>query len=97
MQAAPMIPPVQQKSTAAAVVLSFLWLGAGHLYLGRIPAGLVLAVYTAVLALMALSLIGFIIAFPIWLVSVAIVMSLAAAATASVNREAALMHQQYHG
>lgn len=87
-QAPQVLPPTQQKSAAVAVLLSFLWLGAGHLYLGRIPAGILLAIYGAILALMMFSLIGFIIAFPIWAVSVVIVMVMAAAATGSVNREA---------
>lgn len=68
------------KSAGLAVVLSFLWLGAGHLYAGRIGSGVALVIYEFILLMIAVTGLGLIVAVPLWLVSAPIVMVTAASA-----------------
>jgi TM2 domain-containing membrane protein YozV len=77
---------VAAKSAGVAVLLTVLWMGAGHLYAGRIGAGIALMVFDFVLGLIALTGLGLIIAFPVWLVSCAIAAYLATEAVATFNR-----------
>ncbi len=79
---------VPLKSKGIAVLLTFLWLGAGHLYAGRIATGIPLLVIDAFLVLIALTGIGFIIAFPVWLMLFLVVAPLSAAAVDRANRAA---------
>jgi TM2 domain-containing membrane protein YozV len=77
---------VAPKSAGLAVLLSFLWLGAGHLYANRIGAGIALMVYEAFLALLSFSIVGLVISVPLWFISVIVVMILAANAANDFNR-----------
>jgi TM2 domain-containing membrane protein YozV len=83
---APMVPMVTAKSAGIAVLLSFLWLGAGHLYANRTTAGILLIVYDTFLVLLSITLVGAIVAVPLWLISAPIVMVLAANAANDFNR-----------
>ncbi len=76
------------KSKGIAVLLTFLWLGAGHLYAGRIATGIPLLIIDAFLLLIALTGIGFIIAFPVWLILFLIAAPLSAAAVEKANSAA---------
>lgn len=89
---APYGPPVQPvagvpaKSAGIAVLLSFIWLGAGHLYANEVGLGIGLIVYDAFLVILALTLIGAIVAVPLWFISAPIVMYLAAQAADNFNQ-----------
>ena len=74
------------KSAALAVFLTFLWLGMGHLYAGRITTGIVLALIDVVLVMLAFSFIGLIIAFPVWCLLFLIAAPLSAMAVGEANR-----------
>ncbi len=76
------------KSAALAVFLTFLWLGLGHLYAGRIATGIVLALVDLVLVMLAFSLVGLIIAFPIWCILFIIAAPLSAMAAGKANGNA---------
>ncbi len=76
---------VAAKSPGIAVLLSFIWLGAGHLYAGQVGLGVALMVFDAFLVLLAFTLIGLIIAVPLWLISAPIVMVLAYSAAKRFN------------
>lgn len=61
----------EEKSVGLALFLNFLWPGAGHLYAGvRTGLGITFCILNAVAFLLALTIIGIIIAFPMWLVMV---------------------------
>ncbi len=81
-------PPVvvAAKSPGVAVLLSFIWLGAGHLYANKTGLGVALMVYDACLVVLALSLIGLILALPLWLISAPFVMWHAASSANAFNR-----------
>jgi TM2 domain-containing membrane protein YozV len=85
-----MTMPGQAKSPGLAVLFTFLWLGAGHLYVGQVGAGVGFAVVNGILVLLSLSLIGLIVAFPIWLIIAPIAMVLSATAAGSHNRRLGL-------
>ena len=68
------------KSAALAVFFTFLWLGMGHLYVGRIGAGIAFALIDLVLVFLAFTGIGFIVAFPLWCLLFIIAAPLAAIA-----------------
>jgi TM2 domain-containing membrane protein YozV len=76
---------VPAKSPGVAVLLTFLWLGAGHLYAGRTGTGVALLVYGGLLWLLCLTLIGALIGVPLWLVSVPLAMVMAARAARDSN------------
>jgi len=59
---------VESKSAGIAILLTFLWLGAGHLYLNRINSGLILLMGNLFLWILVMTFFGIIIAFPLWLV-----------------------------
>jgi hypothetical protein len=69
-------------------VLSLLWLGLGHLYAGKPVVGVLLMIYDLVLALIAVTGVGLIVAVPVWLVSALVVAILAANAAANSGRRA---------
>lgn len=77
---------VPAKSAGVAVLLSLLWLGAGHLYAGRIGTGIALIVFDLLLAVLALTGIGLVIAFPVWLMAFLVTAVLAANAASAFNR-----------
>jgi len=76
------------KSAALAVFLTFLWLGAGHLYAGRIATGILLLLVEGVLVLLALTGVGLIIALPVWFILFICAAPLAAQAVGKANRGA---------
>jgi TM2 domain-containing membrane protein YozV len=82
---------ITPKSPGIAVLLSFLWLGAGHLYCNRIGVGIALMIWDAFLILLSLTLIGWIISGPLWVVSVIPVMILAAKAATKSNERNGLI------
>jgi TM2 domain-containing membrane protein YozV len=77
---------VAAKSTGIAVLLSVLWVGAGNLYAGSIGTGVALMLFDGLLALLALTGFGLIIAFPIWLVTCIVATVLAVNSVSSFNR-----------
>jgi TM2 domain-containing membrane protein YozV len=70
---APYPPPALHvfpaKSPGIGVLLSFLWLGAGHLYVGKIGLGIGLIVFDFFLVLLSLIPFIWILTFPIWLIA----------------------------
>jgi TM2 domain-containing membrane protein YozV len=68
-----------------AVLLSFLWLGAGHLYAGQIGVGVALLITDFFLWLISFTLIGLIVTIPIWLILAPIAMITSANAVSSYN------------
>lgn len=74
------------KSVGVAVVLSFFWLGAGHIYAGKTGVGIALALFDGLLVLLALTGIGLIISFPMWIIATPVTMALAASAVNRANR-----------
>jgi TM2 domain-containing membrane protein YozV len=74
------------KSVGVAVVLSFFWLGAGHIYAGRTGSGIALAIFDGFLVLLGITGIGMIVALPVWLLCTPLVMVLAASAAKQFNR-----------
>jgi TM2 domain-containing membrane protein YozV len=78
-------PAGPPKSVGVAVVLSLLWLGAGHLYAGRTGTGVALAIFNGFLVLLGLTFIGMFIALPLWLLSAPVVMALSASAVKESN------------
>jgi len=76
---------VQAKSPGIAVLLS-IWLGGGQLYVGQIAAGVCLLIWHFFLIFVTFTLIGLIVAVPLWLISFAIVASLAASEANNYNR-----------
>jgi hypothetical protein len=67
-----MAPP-SPKSSGIAILLSFLWPGAGHLYVGAdYPGGsndkaIIFMILSGVCFLLSLTLVGLVISFPLWL------------------------------
>jgi TM2 domain-containing membrane protein YozV len=59
---------VNPKSAGLAVFFTFLWLGVGHLYVNRIGTGVALLVVDLLLWALAWTVVGWVLAFPIWLV-----------------------------
>lgn len=77
---------VTAKSAGLAVLLTIVWLGAGHLYAGRVATGIALMLFDSILVLLAFSLLGIIIAVPVWIVAAPITMVFAASAASAFNR-----------
>ncbi|WP_018505846.1 hypothetical protein [Parafrankia discariae] len=75
----PLPYPVRQtvRSAGLAVLLSFLWPGLGHLYVGRVGVGIALLCTELAMVVISLTVIGLIVAVP-----VGIIVLVAAAATA---------------
>jgi TM2 domain-containing membrane protein YozV len=82
----PAITVVAAKSAAIAAVLSFFWLGLGHLYANRIGVGIALMIYDAFLVILGITFVGLVLAIPLWLISTPLVMYLSARAAADFNR-----------
>lgn len=74
------------RSAGVAVLLSILWLGAGHLYANRITAGVLLMIYDLFLVFLMIVPFGWIVAIPVWMISVVIVAVLAASAAGRPDR-----------
>jgi len=64
---------VSAKSPGIAVLLSVLWLGAGHLYVGQIGLGIGLMVFDFLLFLLSLTGVGLFISIAAWLISFVII------------------------
>ena len=73
------------KSAGIAVLLTVLWLGAGHLYANRVAAGVILIICDFILWAMALSFVLAIVAIPVYLVLVVVSAILAAQAANDFN------------
>lgn len=82
----PTIAVVSAKSAAIAAVLSFFWLGLGHLYANRVGVGIALMFYDMFLVVLGITFIGLILAIPLWLISTPLVMYLSARAATDFNR-----------
>ncbi|MDP9406859.1 MAG: hypothetical protein M3P95_02950 [Actinomycetota bacterium] len=78
--------PRSARSAGIAVLLSVVWIGAGHLYAGRTDLGAALLVYHMVLLLVSVTGVGLILTVPMWLVSAPLVAVLAARAVVLDNR-----------
>lgn len=67
------VAPPSPKSSGIAILLSFLWPGAGHLYVGAdYPGGsndkaIIFMVLSGVCFLLSLTLVGLVVSFPLWL------------------------------
>src|SRR3954466_13291431 len=57
------------KTPGIAVLLSMLWLGAGHFYANRNVTGVFLALADLLLVMISFTGFGFLLTFPIWLVT----------------------------
>ncbi|WP_433265444.1 hypothetical protein ACQPZF_37960 [Actinosynnema sp. CS-041913] len=77
---------VTAKSSGIAVLLSFLWLGAGNLYAGQTVLGIILIIANFPLVIIAMTVFGLIIAFPIWLVLAIVGMVMAAQGAKDFNQ-----------
>jgi TM2 domain-containing membrane protein YozV len=77
-----------QKSVALAVILSIIWLGLGHLYLGRIATGIILAITDLILVFIAFTWVGLFVAIPAWAILIPVVTILAGVAAQNQNRAA---------
>jgi TM2 domain-containing membrane protein YozV len=66
---APPLHVVPAKSPGLGVLLSFLWLGAGHLYIGKIGLGVGLIVFDFFLVLLSIIPFIWVLTFPIWLIT----------------------------
>lgn len=86
----PAITVVAAKSAAIAAVLSFFWLGLGHLYANRIGVGIALMIYDMFLVILGITFVGLILAIPLWLISTPLVMYLSTRAAADFNRRSGL-------
>jgi hypothetical protein len=83
---APVALPPEPKSAGVAMFLSFLWPGAGHLYLEDTGAkAIVFTVVSALCFLLSLSIIGLVISVPVWLGCAIYTMIDTSSATARFN------------
>ncbi len=78
--------PRSARSAGIAVLLSVVWIGAGHLYAGRTDLAAALLAYHMVLLLVSVTGVGLILTVPMWLVSAPLVAVLAARAVVLDNR-----------
>ncbi|MCW3101320.1 MAG: hypothetical protein JWL77_6938 [Chthonomonadaceae bacterium] len=62
-----MVLPAQPKSSGVAIILSFLWPGAGHLYAADNDKAIAFLVISAICFLISLTIIGLVITIPVWL------------------------------
>jgi TM2 domain-containing membrane protein YozV len=71
------------KSPGVAVLLSLIWFGFGHLYADQTRAGIGLIVFDIFLGILAITVVGLVVAIPLWLVSLPFVLH---SAYQAVNR-----------
>ncbi len=76
---------VAPKSPGIAVLLTLLWLGAGHLYANRVATGLVLMALDLVLVLMSFSVFMLVFTIPVWVIAVPVTMIFASRAVHDFN------------
>lgn len=76
---------VSPKSAGIAVLLTFLFLGAGHLYANRVTTGVILIISEVLLAILSATGIGLIVTIPIYVILLPIAMLLAASAAKNFN------------
>ncbi|NUT49922.1 MAG: hypothetical protein HOV94_21820 [Saccharothrix sp.] len=67
---------VTAKNPGIAVLLSLLWLGAGNLYAGQTTLGVILVLVNFPLILLAMTVLGLIVAFPVWVILVIVSVAL---------------------
>lgn len=79
----PMAPP---KSPGLAAFPSFLWLGVGNVYAGQTGLGIALLLVNIPLVILGWTVIGMLVAFPLWLIAVVISMVTAAQAASAFNQ-----------
>jgi TM2 domain-containing membrane protein YozV len=77
---------VAAKSPGLAAFLSFLWLGVGNLYAGQTALGVVFLLVNIPLIILGWTVIGMLVAFPVWLVVVIVSMVTASQAASEYNR-----------
>jgi hypothetical protein len=77
---------VTAKNPGVAVLLSLLWLGAGNLYAGQTTLGVILLLVNFPLVLLAMTVVGLIIAFPVWVVLVIVSIVLGAQGAKDFNQ-----------
>jgi hypothetical protein len=73
------------KSTAVAILLNFLWLGAGNLYAGQVGLGIVLVCIDFFLVLSSLLVITLIVTVPLWFVFFIVALLASTSAVDSYN------------
>lgn len=73
---------VSPKTAGVAVLLSFLWLGAGHLYAGKTGVGIALMILDMFYFMTAFIIVGVV----LWVITVPFVMWLSANAAHNYNR-----------
>ncbi|MCK9897976.1 hypothetical protein [Frankia sp. AgB32] len=78
-------PAVPPKSVGVALLLTFLWLGAGHLYAGRTTAGVLLLIADLFLWMLSFFIITLILTVPVWLILWVIAMVTSASAVTEHN------------
>ncbi|MBB4963092.1 hypothetical protein [Saccharothrix violaceirubra] len=76
---------VTPKSSGIAVLLSILWLGAGNLYVNQTGLGIGLLLANFPLWLLAVTVLGWFIAFPLWIIGVVVSTVLAAQGAKEYN------------
>jgi hypothetical protein len=84
MQPVLVLPP-QEKSSGIALLLTVLWPGGGHLYLGLTQKSIPYVVVNAIGFVMAFTLILFPITFLMWLVTLCMTVGSVTADTEFVN------------
>jgi TM2 domain-containing membrane protein YozV len=74
-QPRPIVPGKKsRKSAGLAVFLSFMWPGAGHLYVGEVSdkdmtTGIVFTVISGVSFLLSWTIVGLVISIPVWIIT----------------------------
>jgi hypothetical protein len=77
---------VAAKSPGIAALLSFLWLGGGHLYAGAVGVGVTLMLVDGFLLLLSLTGFGLFLTIPIWIIATPVAMIFAARAAGQFNQ-----------
>lgn len=89
LKSGPHVQVIQQavpvKSVAVALLLTFMWLGAGHLYANRAIAGALLLSLNFFLVLVSFTGVGLMVSVPLWVVTFVIAMTTAANAVQDHN------------
>ena len=75
----------QRKSVGLAVFLTFLLLGAGHMYAGQQKLGVALAIFACVLIVILFTRIGAVVSVMLWLITAPIAMIWSASAVRQYN------------
>jgi TM2 domain-containing membrane protein YozV len=84
-QAQPPVRVISPKSAGIAVLLTFLWLGAGHLYANRVTTGVILIISDMLLWALSFTIILAIVTVPIYIILLVVSAILAAQAAKDFN------------